>query len=111
VTLDVVQSIYQVSNTVKFFWIDDVYVTGLLREVIRLDPFYLNLRYSYEPEEYRKWLNDWQPGRQRKIPFMIVHVDRGVKFGEEMNDLWRKTLRVWSTSPNTTDSASSSLIV
>ncbi|CAG7822694.1 unnamed protein product [Allacma fusca] len=93
ITPDVLERILRVSHSSRFFWIDDVYVTGVLRELVDKEPFYLNLRYSYEPEEYRKWLSDRRP---RKIPFMIVHVERGPKFSEEMNHMWRKTMRVWS---------------
>ena len=93
ITPDILERIVRVSERSRFFWIDDVYVTGVLRELVEKEPFYLNLRYSYEPEEYRKWLMDRKP---RKIPFMIVHVERGSKFSKEMNHMWRKTMRVWS---------------
>ncbi|XP_063863667.1 beta-1,3-galactosyltransferase 5-like [Scylla paramamosain] len=36
-------------------WVDDVWVTGLLAEVLRLRPHYLNLRYSYEHDELVAW--------------------------------------------------------
>lgn len=93
ITPDILERIVGVSKRSRFFWIDDVYVTGVLRELVEKEPFYLNLRYSYEPAEYRKWLAD---RRQRKMPFMIVHVERGSKFSKEMNHMWRKTMRVWS---------------
>ncbi|ODM92808.1 Beta-1,3-galactosyltransferase 1, partial [Orchesella cincta] len=113
-TGDVVARILDVSDRVKFFWIDDVFVTGILRELAEIEPFYLNLRYLYDPEEYRNWLlpagtlpndnnnsnsdNEDKKSQQRlrKFPFLFAHIERGDKFSEEMNDLWRKTLRSWS---------------
>lgn len=123
-TPDVITKILDVSDRVKFFWIDDVFVTGILREIAEIEPFYLNLRYLYDPEEYRNWLlpagtllpsetnnsisskrgnrDDYyeedkkSQQRLRKFPFLFAHIERGDKFSEEMNDLWRKTLRSWS---------------
>ena len=90
----------------RFFWIDDVYVTGVLRELTGKEPFYLNLRYSYDPEHYREWLDSDDDSRQKKmkkskkIPFMIVHVERGPGFTQEMSQMWMKTLSAWSSSPS-----------
>jgi hypothetical protein len=112
-TPDVIRRVLSVSDKVRFFWIDDVFVTGILRELIAIEPFYLNLRYTYETRKYRKWLDSSLNGadtnksnssrsatlvnsKYRKFPFMIAHVERGPKFSEEMNHLWRKTLRAWS---------------
>lgn len=115
-TTDVIARILDVSDRVKFFWIDDVFVTGILRELAEIEPFYLNLRYLYDPEEYRNWLlpagtllssgddssnnrsedDSKKSQRLRKFPFLFAHIERGDKFSEEMNDLWRKTLRSWS---------------
>jgi len=125
ITPDAAKKILSLSTRAKFFWIDDVYITGILRELANIEPFYLNLRYSYEPQQYRRWLNLnnssikssggnnnlSNSGSNRggkngdvinvhsklsKFPFMITHVERGAKFSEEMNRLWSKTLRVWS---------------
>lgn len=114
ITPDVVKRILDLSDKVKFLWIDDVFVLGILRELAGVEPFYLNLRYSYEPDRYRKWLlnykenngsdhstttsdiNDFHNNlRSSKLPFMITHVERGPKFSEEMNQLWRKTKQAW----------------
>ncbi len=81
----------------RFLWIDDVFVTGVMRELVRQEPFYLNLRYSYDLKDYQAWLDDTTPAhRLRKIPFIFVHVDRGGSYSEEMARLWRRTLRAWS---------------
>lgn len=154
-TPNVIREIYRMSRKVgnKYLWIDDVYVTGILRELAHVEPFYLNLRYLYDPEEYRKWLSnsvkksdgddrksdkdtsssrsgeinyneiqDSKSGRvgvaataeadalsermnnerfsspPQKIPFMIVHLERGSQLGREMRELWNKTVTVWSKS-------------
>jgi len=92
-TPSVVEQLYNVSAKVKFLWIDDVFVTGVIREIIGVEPYYMNLRYTYEPQNYRKWLQERKT--LRKIPFMIVHVERGRKLKEEMQHLWNKSVRVW----------------
>lgn len=57
-TPSVIREIYRMSQTTKNkpLWIDDVYVLGILRELANVEPFYLNLRYSFS-SEYRKWLS------------------------------------------------------
>lgn len=117
-TPDVITRIVDVSHRSKSFWIDDVYVTGILRELAHIqEPFYLNLRYSFNEAQYRKWLlpevaastllpiarkgikgdyyeDDKKANEKlRKFPFLFAHIERGERFSAEMNDLWRKTLR------------------
>ena len=98
VTTDVVSRILTLSQSLnRVFWIDDVFVTGVMRELAGKEPYYLNLRYSYDVNEYQKWLEDRSPQhRFRKISFMFVHVERGSSYSEDMAGLWRKTLRAWS---------------
>jgi len=55
-TTDVLRDFYEISGRVKYLWIDDVFVTGIIRDLAKVEPFYLNLRYLYEPQKYRKWL-------------------------------------------------------
>jgi len=97
-TVDVIRRLSGIGDSLKeFLWIDDVFVTGVIRELAGKEPFYLNLRYSYDEVEYRNWLNDRSPRhRLRKIPYMFVHVTRGPRFDEDMAQLWRKTVRAWS---------------
>ena len=38
-------------------WVDDVYMTGMVREYLGVSPFYLNLRYTYELGRPTKWLH------------------------------------------------------
>lgn len=98
VTVDVIERLNRISHSLKrFLWIDDVFVTGVIRELARKEPFYLNLRYSYDEVEYRIWLNDRSSRhRLRKIPYMFVHVTRGSRYDEDMARLWRRTVRAWS---------------
>lgn len=146
VTPSVIREIYSKSQNQKdkYLWIDDVFVTGILREKAHVEPFYLNLRYSYEPEDYRKWLamaesvkkkrewgevgkkdsyksskknisysdsatsdavwegqtsllsnqinnNDERFSLPIKMPFMIIHMERGSELRKEMINLWNKT--------------------
>ncbi|XP_045138124.1 beta-1,3-galactosyltransferase 5-like [Portunus trituberculatus] len=54
-------------------WVDDVWVTGLLAEVLRLRPHYLNLRYSYEHDELVAWAARARP--TAPPPYTFVHLD------------------------------------
>ena len=54
------------------FKLDDIYVTGYLRELLGLRPFYLNLRYTYEEKSYLKWLHSKQP---LPLPYLFASVE------------------------------------
>jgi hypothetical protein len=47
-------------------------VTGYLRELLGLRPFYLNLRYTYEEKSYLKWLHSKQP---LPLPYLFASVE------------------------------------
>jgi hypothetical protein len=66
-TPDVLEDFYRISGRVKYLWIDDVFVTGIIRELAKVEPFYLNLRYLYEPQKYRKWLGRDQSDNNTKM--------------------------------------------
>ncbi|XP_050688256.1 beta-1,3-galactosyltransferase 5-like isoform X1 [Eriocheir sinensis] len=54
-------------------WVDDVWVTGLLAEALRLKPHYLNLRYSYDHAELAEWTTRARPAAPP--PYTFVHLD------------------------------------
>ncbi|KAG0718401.1 Beta-1,3-galactosyltransferase 5 [Chionoecetes opilio] len=54
-------------------WVDDLWVTGLLAEVLRLRPHYLNLRYSYDHDTLATWAARARP--HAPPPYTFVHLD------------------------------------
>jgi len=86
------------------FVLDDVYVTGYLRELLGLRPFYLNLRYSYDEKSYMKWLHS-KPALP--LPYLFASIETvNPEWQTLMKDLWMKTLSIHMT--NTTDKAKNS---
>ena len=61
------------AGVAPWVWVDDVWVTGLLAEVLRLRPHYLNLRYSYEHDELVAWAARARPAAPP--PYTFVHLD------------------------------------
>ena len=53
-------------------WVDDVYMTGMVREYLGVSPFYLNLRYTYELGRPTKWLYS---KKKKPLPFIFVVPD------------------------------------
>jgi len=94
ITPNLIRRLYHeaAASGAKYFWVDDVFVTGILRELAKVDPFYLNLRYNYDAHKHRAWLRE---PMVRKAPFMVTHVERGHKFADEMRDLWNKCELFW----------------
>ena len=49
--------------------LDDVYMTGLVREYLGISPFYLNQRYTYELDRPISWLVS---KKTQPLPFIFV---------------------------------------
>ena len=49
--------------------LDDVYMTGLVREYLGISPFYLNQRYTYELDRPISWLVS---KKNQPLPFIFV---------------------------------------
>ena len=64
-------------------WIDDVYMTGLVREYLRVSPFYLNLRYTYELGRPTKWLHS---KKKKPLPFIFVVSDSSSNRSDKTHD-------------------------
>ncbi|XP_013788688.1 beta-1,3-galactosyltransferase 5-like [Limulus polyphemus] len=86
VSLDIVKDILAASRYAPFFWIDDIFVTGLVAEVLNLNRLPINAHTSDRPEEMTKWL------RQGKgpSPYMLglISPHNGM---EILAALWNKT--------------------
>jgi len=74
------------------FWLDDIYVTGYLRELLGLRPFYLNLRYAYDEKSYLKWLHSKQP---LPLPYLFASIEMtNPEWQIVLKQLWLKTLTI-----------------
>ena len=88
---------------------DDVYILGFLREHLEVQPFYLNLRYSYEEEPYLKWLNRprvagvsdaavaaiAESSQPPPLPYLFAKVDTTKEGWKALEmRLWKKTVEV-----------------
>lgn len=75
--------------------IDDVYMTGLVREHLGVSPFYLNLRYTYELGRPTKWLYS---KKKKPLPFIFVVSDStsNRSWSELVRSLWSKSEQIQS---------------
>ncbi|XP_043245939.1 beta-1,3-galactosyltransferase 5-like isoform X1 [Amphibalanus amphitrite] len=72
-------------------WVDDAFVTGLAAERAGVRHFFMNLRYTYEPDELHQWL---EPERVGPLPYMVAHMDTAAPGWAELAlRVWQKTLR------------------
>lgn len=89
--------LYSVHRDIKFFWVDDVFATGALMEVVKK-------KYNYKPEVRHIWgevtgdIADYRPlcdsgnfTAERKFK-AVVYVPRGELFERDMMCMWNKTL-------------------
>lgn len=90
--------IYSVCNQTKFLWIDDVYVTGILRETYNLlinnsdneplDILSMNNRYNLTcRNEIKIWCNTGLESNQLKYTFVTMHKNEIVR---DMFCIWNK---------------------
>ncbi|XP_076056213.1 uncharacterized protein LOC143034153 [Oratosquilla oratoria] len=90
VTPDVARDLYRVAHAPRLrrLWVDDVWITGVLAEAIGVTPYYLNLRYTYDPDELTEWLE--RARADAPPPYMVAHLDPS-------RPDWRRTVeRLWS---------------
>uniref|UniRef100_T1JHM9 Hexosyltransferase n=1 Tax=Strigamia maritima TaxID=126957 RepID=T1JHM9_STRMM len=57
-SFDVIRDLVIASERVPFFWIDDVYVTGLLAEVVSLRHLSMNFRITLDAMPLKRWLKE-----------------------------------------------------
>lgn len=94
----VAEKIYSVCNRQKFLWIDDVFVTGILRENYnsmindsdneRLDILSLNNRYNLSCRDaIKSWCNTGLQSNQLKYTFVLLHKNEIIR---DMFCIWNK---------------------
>jgi len=69
ITPSLMKTFLKATKEVPALWIDDVYMTGMVREYLGVSPFYLNLRYTYELGRPIKWLHS---KKKKPLPFIFV---------------------------------------
>ena len=69
ITPTLMSAFLKATNKVQRIPLDDIYMTGMVREYLDVSPFYLNPRYTYEMSRPYKWLksSNFQP-----LPFIFV---------------------------------------
>ncbi|RWS17755.1 beta-1:3-galactosyltransferase 5-like protein [Dinothrombium tinctorium] len=92
-TPDVIYDLYKTASEMKLIvWIDDLFVTGIVASALRLRLQPLNLKFTYNDKDLRKWLarNDDKPS-----PYMVADIGYVDDWKFFMLKLWEKTSRVW----------------
>ena len=88
-TPELAKHLMRASQWVPFFWIDDVYVTGLLAQTIQAKHFYLNLRFTYKQQELVDWFSEMNT---RPFPFLVAEIDTSFSNWRFLvEQLWNKT--------------------
>ena len=55
-TIEVIKQLYKISQTIPPYWIDDVYVTGILRETVQISLSFFHTSYGYRiMHTHSKW--------------------------------------------------------
>lgn len=86
---DVVFRLYNVSRQLPFFWVDDVYVTGLLAERLHLQHNDFNMKLAIGWDEIERWLQDNQT---LSVPPLFGHPDSS---SETISAMWTKTIKYY----------------
>jgi len=98
ITPSLMSRFLKATEEVPALWIDDVYMTGMVREYLGVSPFYLNLRYTYELGRPNKWLHS---KKKKPLPFIFVVPDTSSSsssrsWSELVRSLWSKSEQIQS---------------
>ena len=85
-TKDLINPLYKESLKLKYFWIDDVYVTGLLTQKLKTGPQSFIKPYTFERNIYQ-----WKSWRIKKT-LLFIHIDN-----KDKKELWKK---LWNEIKN-----------
>jgi len=70
----------------------DVYLTGLVRDRVGVNPLYLNLRYSYDESGARRWLASKFPA---PLPYLFVVFNSPQRLWSGLvKDLWKRSKKL-----------------
>ena len=101
-TPDVARDLYKAAyvSGIPSVWVDDVWVTGILAKALRVQPLFLNPRYSYDHLEMVQWLNQTS-GKTAKPLFTFAHLDSSEKNWKiTLEQLWNSSLRFFNVTPS-----------
>ena len=85
------RKLLQAAPSVPFFWIDDVYITGLVAAAVGADHFSLNLRYTHHQQDLLGWLAHY-PALQ-PLPFIVTELDTtDTQWPSTAHRFWNETL-------------------
>ena len=90
---DVVFGLYYYSAQTPFFWVDDVYVFGILGAKLGVRHIDFNEKLSLDDDRIEEWLADDKPS----LPPLFVH-PHSIKHDNITISLWNKTARYYSGS-------------
>ncbi|KAK8728163.1 hypothetical protein OTU49_009145, partial [Cherax quadricarinatus] len=89
-TADVLSRVAEARVSTRI-WVDDVWVTGLLVESLRIQPHYLNLRYSYDHNDMAAWTGRARPASPP--PYIFAHLDPACPdWWPTLRTLWRRAI-------------------
>lgn len=93
ITPTLMSAFLKATNEVQPIPLDDIYMTGVVREFLDISPFYLNPRYTYEMSRPYKWLNsrNFQP-----LPFIFVVSESKNErsWSAIVQELWKKSEKI-----------------
>ena len=72
------QALYNASIYTPFFWIDDLYITGIL--AVRLGIIHHKFTYAYQLD-FSKFYDSYQTNPEDAMPFIFSHIDNFTKVG------------------------------
>lgn len=71
--MDTVSSLVDASTKTNYFWIEDVFVTGILADRVGAHHVAIPGKYSFEPLEVRSWLHRVLPSPRE---FLVAHIGK-----------------------------------
>jgi len=93
ITPTLMSAFLKATNKVQQIPLDDIYMTGMVREYLEVSPFYLNPRYTYEMSRPYKWLksSNFQP-----LPFIFVVPESKNErsWSTIMQEIWKKSEKI-----------------
>jgi len=93
VTPTLITRLLKAADEVDSVAMDDVYMTGIVRQKLKVSPFYLNLRYTYQTEQADKWVRS---RKRSPLPFIFVvppSKDRS-RWPHLVREMWQKTQEI-----------------
>merc|ERR1711899_318700 len=98
VTPSLISKFLKAAQKVERVAMDDVFMTGIVRQKLKVSPFYLNLRYTYQTDQAEKWVRS---RKRSPLPYIFVvppNKDRS-KWPRLVREMWQKTEEIQGDYP------------